>query len=93
MKFSGSLVNNSDTDNAVSFFVVLNYIFLSTARRKEGRFTLLKQEGNDLVKKSQFQAALEKYSECLSLKPEEYAVYTNRFAWNNLSMNTQNSDI
>ncbi|CAK6949314.1 sperm-associated antigen 1A [Scomber scombrus] len=47
-------------------------------QRKEARFTLLKQEGNDLVKKSQFQAALEKYSECLTLKPEECAVYTNR---------------
>uniref|UniRef100_A0A672HQY7 Sperm associated antigen 1a n=1 Tax=Salarias fasciatus TaxID=181472 RepID=A0A672HQY7_SALFA len=48
------------------------------ARRKEARFTLLKQEGNGLVKKGQFQEALKKYSECLILKPDECAVYTNR---------------
>ncbi|XP_036001092.1 sperm-associated antigen 1A isoform X2 [Fundulus heteroclitus] len=48
------------------------------ARRKEARFTLLKHEGNSLVKKGQFQEALEKYSECLSVKSDECAVYTNR---------------
>ncbi|XP_029022427.1 sperm-associated antigen 1A isoform X2 [Betta splendens] len=48
------------------------------ARRKEARFTLLKQEGNKLVKNGHFQEALEKYSESLSIKPEECAVYTNR---------------
>ncbi|KAK2830424.1 hypothetical protein Q5P01_018355 [Channa striata] len=48
------------------------------ARRKEARFTLLKREGNDLVKKGHFQEALEKYSECLALKPDECALYTNR---------------
>ncbi|XP_023146757.2 sperm-associated antigen 1A [Amphiprion ocellaris] len=48
------------------------------ARRKEARFTLLKQEGNGLVKKGNFQEALEKYSECLTLKPDECALYTNR---------------
>ncbi|XP_070778250.1 sperm-associated antigen 1A [Enoplosus armatus] len=47
-------------------------------RRKEARFTLLKREGNDLVKKGLFQEALEKYSECLTLKPDECALYTNR---------------
>uniref|UniRef100_A0A3Q1GB12 Sperm associated antigen 1a n=1 Tax=Acanthochromis polyacanthus TaxID=80966 RepID=A0A3Q1GB12_9TELE len=47
-------------------------------RRKEARFTLLKQEGNGLVKKGNFQEALEKYSECLTLKPDECALYTNR---------------
>ncbi|XP_041868320.1 sperm-associated antigen 1A [Melanotaenia boesemani] len=47
-------------------------------RRKEARFTLLKQEGNDLVKKSLFQEALGKYSECLSLKPDECGLHTNR---------------
>ncbi|KAG8005325.1 Sperm-associated antigen 1A, partial [Nibea albiflora] len=48
------------------------------ARRKEASFTLLKREGNDLVKKGQFQEAQQKYSECLTIKPEECALYTNR---------------
>ncbi|XP_008299509.1 sperm-associated antigen 1A [Stegastes partitus] len=48
------------------------------ARRKEARFTLLKHEGNSLVKKGNFEEALEKYSECLTLKPDECALYTNR---------------
>ncbi|XP_072226652.1 sperm-associated antigen 1A [Leuresthes tenuis] len=48
------------------------------ARRKEARFTLLKKEGNDLVKKGLFQEALKKYSECLTIKPDECALYTNR---------------
>ncbi|XP_044027187.1 sperm-associated antigen 1A [Siniperca chuatsi] len=47
-------------------------------RRKEARFTLLKREGNNLVKKGLFQEALEKYTECLILKPDECALYTNR---------------
>uniref|UniRef100_UPI0037E98A09 sperm-associated antigen 1A n=1 Tax=Semicossyphus pulcher TaxID=241346 RepID=UPI0037E98A09 len=47
-------------------------------RKKEARFTSLKREGNDLVKKGHFPEALEKYSECLALKPDECAVYTNR---------------
>ncbi|XP_019957594.1 sperm-associated antigen 1A [Paralichthys olivaceus] len=47
-------------------------------RKKESQFTLLKQKGNDLVKKGNFQEALEKYSECLALKPDECALYTNR---------------
>ncbi|XP_034747562.1 sperm-associated antigen 1A [Etheostoma cragini] len=48
------------------------------ANRKDARFTLLKREGNDLVKKGHFQEALEKYSECVALKPDECALYTNR---------------
>uniref|UniRef100_A0A8C6WRQ8 Sperm associated antigen 1 n=1 Tax=Neogobius melanostomus TaxID=47308 RepID=A0A8C6WRQ8_9GOBI len=47
-------------------------------RRAEVQFTALKQEGNDCVKKGQYKDAVEKYSECLKLKPEECAVYTNR---------------
>uniref|UniRef100_A0A8C7YX01 Sperm associated antigen 1a n=1 Tax=Oryzias sinensis TaxID=183150 RepID=A0A8C7YX01_9TELE len=39
---------------------------------------LLKQEGNGLVKKGLFQEALQKYSECLALKPDDCALYTNR---------------
>ena len=57
----------------------LSFVFLSTARRKEARFTLLKKEGNDLVKKGLFQEALEKYSECLTIKPDECSLYTNRY--------------
>lgn len=53
--------------------------FLRSVRRKEARFTLLKGEGNDLVKRDCFQEALHKYSECLTLKPEECALYTNRY--------------
>ncbi|XP_024863028.1 sperm-associated antigen 1A isoform X2 [Kryptolebias marmoratus] len=48
------------------------------ARRKEAHFTLLKQEGNSLVRKGLSQEALEKYSECLRIKPDECSVYTNR---------------
>uniref|UniRef100_A0A3Q2P450 Sperm associated antigen 1a n=1 Tax=Fundulus heteroclitus TaxID=8078 RepID=A0A3Q2P450_FUNHE len=44
----------------------------------DARFTLLKHEGNSLVKNGQYQEALEKYSECLSVKSDECAVYTNR---------------
>ncbi|XP_045900678.1 sperm-associated antigen 1-like isoform X2 [Micropterus dolomieu] len=47
-------------------------------RKAEAQFTALKQEGNDFVKKGQYQDALGKYTECLKLKPEECAIYTNR---------------
>ncbi|KAK5922953.1 hypothetical protein CgunFtcFv8_020174 [Champsocephalus gunnari] len=47
-------------------------------RKAEVRFTAVKQEGNDFVKKGQYQDALGKYTEGLQLKPEECAVYTNR---------------
>uniref|UniRef100_A0A665TTK8 Sperm associated antigen 1 n=1 Tax=Echeneis naucrates TaxID=173247 RepID=A0A665TTK8_ECHNA len=47
-------------------------------RKNEVRFTSLKQEGNEFVKKGQYQDALGKYTECLKLKPEECAIYTNR---------------
>uniref|UniRef100_A0A3Q4G582 Sperm associated antigen 1 n=1 Tax=Neolamprologus brichardi TaxID=32507 RepID=A0A3Q4G582_NEOBR len=47
-------------------------------RKAEVRFSALKQEGNDFVKKNQYQDALGKYTECLKLKPEECAIYTNR---------------
>ncbi|KAG9279522.1 sperm-associated antigen 1A-like [Astyanax mexicanus] len=48
------------------------------ARQAEARFTLLKQEGNDMVKKGQFESAIEKYSECLKIKSSECSIYTNR---------------
>ncbi|CAJ1061454.1 sperm-associated antigen 1 [Xyrichtys novacula] len=47
-------------------------------RKAEIRFSALKQEGNEFVKKGQYQDALGKYTECLKLKPEECAIYTNR---------------
>ncbi|KAM8735287.1 sperm-associated antigen 1 [Acanthopagrus schlegelii] len=47
-------------------------------RRAEIHFTALKQEGNDFVKKGQYQDALGKYTECLKIKPDECAIYTNR---------------
>ncbi|XP_068591653.1 sperm-associated antigen 1-like [Cebidichthys violaceus] len=47
-------------------------------RKAEVRFTALKQEGNEFVKKGQYQDAQGKYTECLKLKPEECAIYTNR---------------
>lgn len=47
-------------------------------RKAEVLFTALKQEGNDFVKKGQYQDALGKYTECLKIKPEECAIYTNR---------------
>uniref|UniRef100_A0A3B4BJ94 Sperm associated antigen 1 n=1 Tax=Periophthalmus magnuspinnatus TaxID=409849 RepID=A0A3B4BJ94_9GOBI len=50
------------------------------SRIREARFTLLKQEGNELVKKGSFQEAMEKYTQCLTLQPNECAMYTNRYA-------------
>ncbi|KAG7474950.1 sperm-associated antigen 1 [Solea senegalensis] len=47
-------------------------------RKAEIRFSALKQEGNEFVKKGQHQEAVGKYSECLKLKPEDCAIYTNR---------------
>ncbi|XP_040287879.1 sperm-associated antigen 1 isoform X1 [Bufo bufo] len=44
----------------------------------EERFLSLKQEGNDCVKKCRYREAEKKYTECLQLKPEECALYTNR---------------
>uniref|UniRef100_A0A3B4BJ99 Sperm associated antigen 1 n=1 Tax=Periophthalmus magnuspinnatus TaxID=409849 RepID=A0A3B4BJ99_9GOBI len=49
-------------------------------RIDKARFTLLKQEGNELVKKGSFQEAMEKYTQCLTLQPNECAMYTNRYA-------------
>nr|XP_015213682.1 PREDICTED: sperm-associated antigen 1 isoform X1 [Lepisosteus oculatus] len=49
-----------------------------TGEKADALFLSLKQEGNDFVKKSQYRAGLGKYSECLKIKPEECAIYTNR---------------
>ncbi|XP_061674842.1 sperm-associated antigen 1-like isoform X2 [Syngnathoides biaculeatus] len=49
------------------------------AERKAGvRFAELKQDGNEFVKKGQYQDALGKYSDCLKINPDECAIYTNR---------------
>ncbi|KAG7279954.1 hypothetical protein CRUP_025206 [Coryphaenoides rupestris] len=48
------------------------------ARRREARFSVVKHEGNDLVKRGQFREAVDRYSECLRIKPDECSVYTNR---------------
>ncbi|RVE62191.1 hypothetical protein OJAV_G00154650 [Oryzias javanicus] len=47
-------------------------------RRAEVLFSALKQEGNDLVTKAQYRDAVGKYTECLKIKPDQCAVYTNR---------------
>uniref|UniRef100_A0A3P9HY61 Sperm associated antigen 1 n=1 Tax=Oryzias latipes TaxID=8090 RepID=A0A3P9HY61_ORYLA len=47
-------------------------------RRAEVLFSALKQEGNDLVRKAQYHQAVGKYTECLKMKPDQCAVYTNR---------------
>lgn len=57
---------------------VIVFFFCLPERKAEVRFTTLKEEGNVFVKKGQYQDALGKYTECLKLKPEECAIYTNR---------------
>ncbi|XP_061786780.1 sperm-associated antigen 1A isoform X4 [Nerophis lumbriciformis] len=47
-------------------------------RRKEARVSLLKQEGNDLVKRGHFHDAMHKYTECIAIKHDDCALYTNR---------------
>lgn len=58
--------------------LAITTLFGFVERKAEVRFSALKQEGNDFVKKNQYQDALGKYTECLKLKPEECAIYTNR---------------
>lgn len=55
-----------------------SFVYFFTERKAEARFLAVKQEGNDFVKKGQYQEAVGKYTECLKLKPEECAIYTNR---------------
>ncbi|KAM9310050.1 sperm-associated antigen 1 [Pholidichthys leucotaenia] len=47
-------------------------------RKAEAHYSAQKQKGNDLVKKGQYQDAVGKYTDCLKLKPDECAIYTNR---------------
>ncbi|KAM8966831.1 sperm-associated antigen 1 [Pelodytes ibericus] len=44
----------------------------------EERFTSLKLEGNEYVKKNQYKDAEKKYTECLKINSEECTIYTNR---------------
>ncbi|KAF4102651.1 hypothetical protein G5714_015534 [Onychostoma macrolepis] len=41
-------------------------------------FKLLKDDGNALVRSGRYQEAVDRYTQCLQLKPHECAVYTNR---------------
>ncbi|NWX20904.1 SPAG1 protein, partial [Aegotheles bennettii] len=42
------------------------------------KFKMLKNEGNDFVKKGKYEEAVNKYSECMKLNTEECTIYTNR---------------
>ncbi|XP_061850945.1 sperm-associated antigen 1 [Colius striatus] len=46
--------------------------------KAEEKFKILKKEGNDFVKMGKYEEAVNKYSECMKLNPEECAIYTNR---------------
>ncbi|XP_010898225.2 sperm-associated antigen 1A [Esox lucius] len=48
------------------------------AKKAEARFASLKTEGNDNVRKGLFRDGLEKYSECLQIKPDDCSCFTNR---------------
>lgn len=74
---NGSWLHPSSWPDELTLNKNLRSIFLPE-RRAEVRFSSLKQEGNDFVKRSQYQEALTKYTECLKIKPEECAIYTNR---------------
>ncbi|XP_035749782.1 sperm-associated antigen 1 isoform X2 [Egretta garzetta] len=46
--------------------------------KAEERFKTLKNEGNDFVKKGEYEEAVNKYSECIKLNTKECTIYTNR---------------
>ncbi|KAM9235591.1 sperm-associated antigen 1 [Leptosomus discolor] len=46
--------------------------------KAEEKFKMLKNEGNDFVKKGKYEEAVNKYSECMKLNTEECTIYTNR---------------
>ncbi|KFP33991.1 Sperm-associated antigen 1, partial [Colius striatus] len=48
------------------------------SEKAEEKFKILKKEGNDFVKMGKYEEAVNKYSECMKLNPEECAIYTNR---------------
>ncbi|XP_065607771.1 sperm-associated antigen 1 [Cyrtonyx montezumae] len=46
--------------------------------KAEEKFRMLKNEGNDFVKKGKYDEAVNKYSECLKLNTKDCTIYTNR---------------
>uniref|UniRef100_H0XHP7 Translocase of outer mitochondrial membrane 34 n=1 Tax=Otolemur garnettii TaxID=30611 RepID=H0XHP7_OTOGA len=44
----------------------------------ENMFKILKEEGNQCVKNTNYEGAISKYSECLKINNKECAIYTNR---------------
>lgn len=59
-------------------FPLLNLHLVSSAGDVE-RARVLKEEGNELVKKGNHKKAIEKYSESLSFSDMESATYSNRY--------------
>ncbi|KAM6281025.1 sperm-associated antigen 1 isoform 2-T2 [Porphyrio hochstetteri] len=51
---------------------------LKNREEAEEKFKTLKTEGNDFVKKGNYEEAVSKYSECMKLNTEECTIYTNR---------------
>nr|XP_033789026.1 sperm-associated antigen 1 [Geotrypetes seraphini]XP_033789027.1 sperm-associated antigen 1 [Geotrypetes seraphini]XP_033789028.1 sperm-associated antigen 1 [Geotrypetes seraphini] len=62
-------VGNSSEDRESSWI---------NGKKDEKLFLSLKQDGNELVKKSQYQNAIDKYNECLRLNSTDCSIYTNR---------------
>lgn len=60
------------------FFPLLNLHLVPSAEDVE-RARVLKEEGNELVKKGNHKKAIEKYSESLSFSNLESATYSNRY--------------
>lgn len=55
------------------------YLYLVPSTDDVERARVLKEEGNELVKKGNHKEAVDKYSESLSLSDLESATYSNRY--------------